>query len=1250
MGPRWQLAPGAVAAGRDITGTVHTGPTYVQVTVGRFDRLNDAIFDPAPLYEQLDLARFQGRSGLISQIDKRIAATDRGYVVVRGEAGVGKSALAAHLVWTRPCAHHFTRLDGGARNPIEARKSLAAQLIGAWGLADRFTPGDVFPAAAQRPDWLAKVIRAAVAARDERFAPAERRPVVLVVDGLDEAEADPAGMGTGIPLGLPAPDALPAGAYIVATSRYGIPLVALRDPLRVGWSQIEVEGADNLADMAAYLHAATTGPTPDPALTKVLAERWVPATTFVATLLDRCRGVWIYLRYVLDEVRAGLRPPNDVLCLPDGLRGYYELQIQQRWATQPNWRSLHLPALAVLAALGRPIDRNGLATLLHRPDAGNELAVWLDGPARAFLDVTTGPDRHRQYQVRHQSLRDLFTAALDGGNEEPIDGGLTDELHAALQTAHRTITTWLVPPASPATGRRDWSDVDDYTRLRLPTHAAAAGMLDELMPDSGFLLSCPPSQILPHRHTLSAPDAIAAVAALESASTSEWNDWSDGRRAWWLHVWARKTRSTGLAGALIADYSEWPWYAQTAIWSGTTFRTLTGHIGRVNAVAVLPGSDGRSRIVSGGDRSVRVWDPDTGEQLVEFAGHTGWVGAVAVLPGSDGRHLIVSGGGDAFGGGDGSVRVWDPDTGEQLVEFAGHTGGVGAVAVLPGSDGRHLIVSGGGVDGSVRVWDPDTGEQLVELTGHIGGVGAVAVLPGSDGRHLIVSGGNGFVDGWVRVWDPDTGEQLVELTGHIGWVRAVAVLPGSDGRHLIVSGGNGFVDGWVRVWDPDTGEQLVEFAGHTGWVGAVAVLPGSDGRHLIVSGRDESRGGDGSVRVWDPDTGEQLAELTGHTGGVSAVAVLPGPDGRSRIVSGGVDGSVRVWDPSFSRQLAELMGHIGGVSAVAVLPGSDGQSRIVSGGGGGDGSVRVWDPDTGEQLAELTGHTGGVRAVAVLPGSDGQSRIVSGGNESRGGDGSVRVWDPDTGEQLVELTGHIGWVGAVAVLPGSDGRHLIVSGGGGDAFGGGDGSVRVWDPDTGEQLVELTGHIGWVRAVAVLPGSDGRHLIVSGGGGDAFGGGDGSVRVWDPDTGEQLVELTGHIGGVRAVAVLPGSDGRHLIVSGDDRSVRVWDPDTGEQLVELTGHTGWVSAVAVLPGSDGRHLIVSGAGGGYGFGGGDGSVRVWDPDTGEQLAELTGHTGWVSAVAVLPRPDGRHLIVSGGDDRSVMVFVQNTEKPHDLRE
>ena len=79
-------------------------------------------------------------------------------------------------------------------------------------------------------------------------------------------------------------------------------------------------------------------------------------------------------------------------------------------------------------------------------------------------------------------------------------------------------------------------------------------------------------------------------------------------------------------------------------------------------------------------------------------------------------------------------------------------------------------------------------------------------------------------------------------------------------------------------------------------------------------------------------------------------------------------------------------------------------------------------------------------------------------------------------------------------------------------------------------------------AVAIAP--DGTWL--------ASAGADGSVRIWDPATGQLRAALTGHAGPVRAVAIAP--DGTWLASGGDDGSVRIWDPATGEQRAALTGH------------------------------------------------------------------------------------------------
>jgi WD40 repeat protein len=92
------------------------------------------------------------------------------------------------------------------------------------------------------------------------------------------------------------------------------------------------------------------------------------------------------------------------------------------------------------------------------------------------------------------------------------------------------------------------------------------------------------------------------------------------------------------------------------------------------------------------------------------------------------------------------------------------------------------------------------------------------------------------------------------------------------------------------------------------------------------------------------------------------------------------------------------------------------------------------------------------------------------------------------------------------------------------------------------------------------------------------------VRVWDAATAEPLHQLTGHIGGVRAVAWSP--DGTRLLTGGYG-GARVWDAVTAEPLHQLTGHTDWVQAVAWSP--DGTRLLT---------GGDDGTVRVWDATSG----------------------------------------------------
>ena len=988
-------------------------PVTQHLFINAFESLQDVAFDPAPLVRDLDLARFTGRNWLIEQIDDFITAKSRGYVIIQAEAGVGKSTLAAYLVGTRPWLHHFTRLPGG-RSPVAARKSLAAQLIARWSLLEEWARGGALPVASCRPDWFARLLEAAAVKRD-RERPGE--PIVMVVDGLDEAETESLD-DHGLPLGLP--ESLPNGVFVVATSQFGIDraLHGICNP--ADWLQIEVEGADNLDDMRCFIENVTSTDDRDSRLLEILSREGVDLAWFRSKVAGSCAGVWIYLRYVLDEIREGLSDPRSVDRLPGDLAGYYAKRVQ-RWRGDPDdepaqrrWEEVRLPLLGVLAAARAPLTVAELASFAGVRSA-EAARTFIEESARAFLSHDDSEDPSPRYALRHQSLRDLLIGRVPASR--PDLTSLAQMLAGQVRLAHRSIAAALIPPGLP--GERDWDSCSPYARLHLPAHAATDGALDGLACDPGFLLAADPGAVLAQRGNLHAPDSKRAMAAYES-SLHEWEPPS--RRLARLTASAARVRATVLTTA-CARYQEHEWQIRWAAWSGHAHRTLPGHEGPVLTVAIGRAGD-RDVIVSGSvDGTVQVWDAITGDLVFHpLRGHNGSVSTVAVGRAGD-RDVIVS------GSKDGTVRVWDAVTGTAVVPpLPGHEGPVSAVMAGRAGD-RDVIVSGsyegtirvwdiisGSKDGTVRIWDAVAGDSVGTPLGHGGPVSAVAI--GRAGiRDVIVSGSE---DMTVRVWDAITGDLAVSpLTGHEGVVYAVAI--GRAGsRDVIVSGCFG---GTVRVWDAIIGSLIGIPLNHGGPVSAVAI--GKSGtRDVIVSGSY-----DGTVRVWDAVTGDPvvppLADRRGFP--VSAVAVGRAGD-RDVIVSGSYGGTVQVWDAVTGDPIGNLLGHGSAVRAVAI--GRAGTREVIVS-GSEDKLVRVWDAITSDLVVPpLTGHNGVVYTVAIGR-AGGRDVIVSGAHG-----GTVRVWDAITGDVIgTPLTGHDRPVSAVAI--GRVGNRDVI------ASGSRDGSVMM---------------------------------------------------------------------------------------------------------------------------------------------------------------------------------------------------------------
>jgi WD40 repeat protein len=419
-------------------------------------------------------------------------------------------------------------------------------------------------------------------------------------------------------------------------------------------------------------------------------------------------------------------------------------------------------------------------------------------------------------------------------------------------------------------------------------------------------------------------------------------------------------RPTDLLNAVSVAWRNGPGYGSAAVRvrDSAVERLLTGHSGRVNAVAV--GRLGTQEVIVSGDNdgTLRVWDAGDKPVGNPLTGHTGPVNAVAV--GRLGaRDVIVS------GSNDGTVRIWDP-AGRPVGELIGHTGPVTAVAV--GRLGARDVIVSGSNDGTVRVWDAADKPVGNPLAGHTDHVNAVAV--GRLGtQEVIVSGDN---RGTLRVWDVAGKPVGSPLTGHTGPVKAVAV--GRLGHDDVIFYGSSVSAVQVRSVD---GSRVPGLIGHNSWINALAV--GRLGaRDVIASGSN-----DGTVRVWDVAGKPVGNPLAGHTGPVNALTVGELGD-RDVIVSGSNDGTVRVWDVAGKPVGNPLAGHTDHVTAVAV--GRLGTQEVIVS-GDNDGTLRVWDVAGKPVGSPLTGHTGPVNAVAVGRFGDGDV-IVSGSNDS-----TVQIWD-----------------------------------------------------------------------------------------------------------------------------------------------------------------------------------------------------------------------------------------------------------------
>ena len=725
---------------------------------------------------------------------------------------------------------------------------------------------------------------------------------------------------------------------------------------------------------------------------------------------------------------------------------------------------------------------------------------------------------------------------------------LLTELHMSLVNAYRSLLPdndasawWRLPWAEPYI----WDHLAGHLRRSGQQEALVANVTDPAYLTARMVMGGP--------HAAAADLGQAADSAPSQPEVLWWQSWITRH----MHLLSAQSADAGRADpAIVPTVAAWlaadPTHAAHQVdpdrlavvlpyphlhmrWGlnpppRQLIRVLNGHIAEVAAVAWSP--DG-SQLASA-DGAIKVWDTTDGTPLIDVR-----VRAVAlsVAWSPQGTRLI----GACH---DGSVRIWEAATGALVATLVGHVGPARAAAWSP--DGRH--VASGGDDGSVRIWDAATGEQRSELRGHSGAVRAIGWAP--DSLRLASAG----VDHTVRVWSTDRAPDQV-LGGYVGTIYALAWSP--DGEWVATADGSGT----VRQWAPRRDKHRLSQARHTSWSLAVTWSP--DGSRLASAGTDKL------VRIWDAYSGAPVGNLAGHTTGVRSVAWSPDGD---RLASGGEDRSVRVW---------------------AI---DDGQTRVDTGRGRAGLRLNVrsvtWSYD-GEVVASVDGD-GRIQLWRALTG------VVKGALENPISSPSVVAWSPQ-GWRLACASSY----GRVAVydLPAGEpsakgiltaefdtrvhGAHLLAWSPGGSVLAcAGSGGLLIVEAKWSGVQMSLTKYVG-STVMAVAWSADSNNL--------SFACADGSVHTFHRTHRRPWWQRTSPVTPLHAAtATEPFAaawhnnrttrDSYRLARAFADGSVRIWNADTGTETVVMDGLTERVTSMAWSP---------------------DGMWLAWADTTGRLVAQRT---------------------------------------------
>jgi len=570
-------------------------------------------------------------------------------------------------------------------------------------------------------------------------------------------------------------------------------------------------------------------------------------------------------------------------------------------------------------------------------------------------------------------------------------------------------------------------------------------------------------------------------------------------------------------------------------------------IGHSSGVSSICYSHDGKYIVSGGDKTIKIWNIEDGKPIRTYKGHTSFVRSVCIS--SDNRYIAS---GSCYG-----IKLWNVKTGKIIRTFRTQSEHLSfrSRPVCFSPDGSR-IASAKGLDKAIRLWDIENGNLIMTLKDNY----AVDTLCFSPDGSYIASGRNKT----IKLWNVNDGTLIKSFIDN---AQTGAFRFSPDGNFIASEGD----DKTIKLWNINNGKIVRTFNGHPSYNEFAGFTPDGSLDFSPDSSYIACGSYGGTITLWNTNDDRPVWSIKGHSKRITSLCFSPNG---FCIATGSEDNTIKIWKSNNGSLFKVFKGNSSqGIKSIIFSP-----NDVRVGSGGYDEGKKVWQVwlvNNGERIRSFKDYH--YSSPVFLADDDivimknltyctsnfflslrsiNANRCF--GTSYKGFE--IQLMDIKTKKDVCSFKAHDGEINSVNFSP--DARYL--------ASGSQDGTIKLWNVENCTYVRTLMKK-ELVQTVTFSP--DGKCIATEI---------NNTIYFWDVNNGRLIRSFNGHHSDmVHSMSFSP--DGKYVASGSSDNTINLFNVEDGTLIRTFKGHTGDVNSVCF---SSNSKLIASGSR--------DNTIRIWN--------------------------------------------------------